>query len=280
MPVYARTQERKTLFYDYVAKGDLENVSRFLHNEPKLSCVMRTNTKHSVIHEAAYQGNMPLLKTLVEHNDFHLWKKNSGGFLPLHLAAMRGHSVVVKYLFGLGPDFICVETDDSRTSLQLAIEGGFVNLVEEIILVLKTKQNSFGKDTMTSSLCVASLNGHIKIVKYLLSIPEIQSIINSKFNGNTALHASCMNDHCNVTNLLLKNKANYSITNLEGLRPIHIAAENNSILSLQVLIQAGEDPHVCSMGRQSPLRLSMASEAEDVYLYLTKTTEIQRRLTF
>ncbi|KAF9434689.1 hypothetical protein BGZ76_007616 [Entomortierella beljakovae] len=78
---------------------------------------------------------------------------------------------------------------------------------------LLSQQGEYGK----TPLHMASANGHIDVVEYLLTIisPEAVNIQNEQ--GNTALHWAAINGHVNVVEALInKGKADYKIKNEVG----------------------------------------------------------------
>ncbi|KAF9100383.1 hypothetical protein BGX27_000416 [Mortierella sp. AM989] len=79
--------------------------------------------------------------------------------------------------------------------------------------VLLSHQGEYGK----TPLHMASANGHLDVVEYLISIisPEAVNIQNEQ--GNTALHWAATNGHAKVVETLIsKGKANYKLKNAAG----------------------------------------------------------------
>ncbi|KAF9175612.1 hypothetical protein BGX21_006859 [Mortierella sp. AD011] len=79
--------------------------------------------------------------------------------------------------------------------------------------ILLSHQGEYGK----TPLHMASANGHIDVVEYLITIisPEAVNIQNEQ--GNTALHWAATNGHAKVVEALIsKGKANYKLKNAAG----------------------------------------------------------------
>ena len=77
----------------------------------------RTKNGYTALHEAAYRGNVPLVKLLLSQpgRDIAIRSRTIMGCTPLHLAAQQGHSQIVDILLNAGAD------PNSRTMVSLVI---------------------------------------------------------------------------------------------------------------------------------------------------------------
>ena len=90
----------------------------------------------TALHLAAFNGNISIVKILLEHrvklNDKKATKSQTITSSPLHLAARNGHAEIIGLLLDWG-DLIEVKDDMDRTALHWAAEGGHVEVVEVLL---------------------------------------------------------------------------------------------------------------------------------------------------
>ncbi|EAY08303.1 hypothetical protein TVAG_401570 [Trichomonas vaginalis G3] len=120
----------------------------------------------NVLHEASYQGNLRLVKSLIECGcDKEI--KDKDGDTPLIYASEKGHLEVVKYLISVGAD---KEAKNSFgwTPLIWASIYGHLEVVQYLISVGADKE---AKDNNGwTPLIYASRYGQLEVVKYLTSL--------------------------------------------------------------------------------------------------------------
>ena len=134
-----------------------------------------------LIHEASKNGNLKLVKYLVEYGcDKELRSRST--FTPLIWASRYGKLEVVKYLIFLGAD-IEAKTNDGRTPLISACYNGHIEVVKYLISIGADKEAK-NNDGYTP-LIQASINSYLDVVKYLISVGANKDA--KDFNGNTCL---------------------------------------------------------------------------------------------
>lgn len=165
------------------------------------------------------------MEKIVKANKELINKIDEHGRNPLHYAAGLGNTAIVSQL---------LEADDSsslgyeadckgQTPLHLAAENGqkivftmLANGYPDAIVVVDGRQHSI--------LHLAAQNGYESIVKFILTFPEMEYLLNSPdVDGNTPLHLAAMNFHKEVVHVLTKNKkVNMRVTNLNQQTPLAI----------------------------------------------------------
>ena len=122
-----------------------------------------------------------------EREDF-LWKKDSEGCTPLHLACSKGHLEITRELLRLDPDLTSLQDSDGRTPLHWAAMKGRVNIIDEILSVSLQSAEIRTKHGETV-LHLAVKNNQYEAVKYLTETLNISQLINiPDSDGNTILH--------------------------------------------------------------------------------------------
>ena len=136
------------------------------------------------------------------------------------LAANGGHHSVVEILLKrkANPN---VAADDGCTALLCAVQGGYVDCIEEM-LKHKTDVNfSIGADIPTP-LYTASQEGHAGIVKMLL---KAKAEMDRKVDGVTPLFIASQEAHKGCVSALLHDGADCNMENKEHTSPLFIAAQ-------------------------------------------------------
>ncbi|HEY3913897.1 MAG TPA: ankyrin repeat domain-containing protein, partial [Verrucomicrobiae bacterium] len=189
----------------------------------------------SEIHDAAENGDLEKVKTLLRANPELVFSNNEAGATPLHMAAMGGHKDIVEFLlankadinaknnYGMTPLSISAtfgnkdvtellvanqadinaQDNNGNTALSLATSGGFTNLAELL-------RQYGGLDTVTmiqdsTMVHEASRSGDLEKVEMLVKRnPDLVSSTDT--NGMTPLHSAILGGHEDITRFLLANK--------------------------------------------------------------------------
>ena len=111
-------------------KGHLE-VARFL--ERCTYATARANNGWTPLHVAAEQGNMKVVRMLVEHG-VDATARSCDGWTPLHAASSCGSmdSEVARFLIEHGAN-VTARANDGRTPLHVATEVGNVDVIRILI---------------------------------------------------------------------------------------------------------------------------------------------------
>ncbi|EAX83403.1 hypothetical protein TVAG_242560 [Trichomonas vaginalis G3] len=164
----------------------------------------------NVLHYASLEGNLRLVKSLIEcgcDKDFN--SKNGG--TALFWASIYGYLEIIQYLISVGAN---KEAKGSKgfTPLILASIGGKLDVVKYLISVGANKE---AKDNSGSTpLIKASANGQLDVVKYLISVGANKEAKDN--SGDTPLiFASCYG-HFEVVKYLISVGANKEAKNNEG----------------------------------------------------------------
>lgn len=122
--------------------------------------------------EAAEEGNLPLVKKLIENGV----DANARGMLnvtPLMSAAQHGHLPVVEYLLSLPETKVNAVNDGGTTALHIAIRLKRHAIFDAILADGRLDVNTIGRFG-GSALNEAAASGDIGFVTALLKIPDIR----------------------------------------------------------------------------------------------------------
>jgi len=228
---------------------------------------------------------------------------NITGMDPLHIAAIRGNSECVKLLIEHGAD-IDQADKHGNTALSSACLKGHVSSVQ-LLLDANADINHTNKKKQTP-LFKAAFKGHDAVVRELLSRPDID--IDNHDEGATALWMACRKNHPAVVELLLNYSravsvdeisehgnavrseigADMSLSNINGIPPLQIAAINEYTECVTLLIKHGADINkssesgntalssACDKGHVSSVKLLLDANADINRMNKKKETPLIR----
>lgn len=92
--------------------------------------------------------------------------------------------------------------------------------------------------SQSTPIHMASANGHLEVLQYLLELRSSGEIINAvNDSGNTALHWACLNGHLEVVKLLCENGADPFVKNKSGQDCFYTAEANEKEEVIDFLLE-------------------------------------------
>lgn len=231
------------------------------------------NDNISSVMAASYHGNIEIVKLLIENGaNVRLVEKNLAS--PLHLSFGNNCNIdIIKLLLDAGAD-INAKNSSLNTPLFLASIKGLTKIVQlfldyvpperfktelnvldinaenikgytalilaasnnnlDIVNLLLEKQANLFSNNKMSALYAASKNGHIEIVKKLISIGD--NINYPIENDNYAIHGAVLSGNLEIVKLLHINGALMDIENIDGVTPLLLASEKGQIDIVEYLL--------------------------------------------
>jgi hypothetical protein len=157
--------------------------TKFVFSAFILSIFLFFGCSTPLINDAALNGDLIRIKSIVSKNRYKLYEKDDDGRTPLHHAVLGGHLDVVKYLESIGLDVNAKDNFDD-TPLHLASDYGYTKIVK--FLVSQGAYVNALDNIGNSPLHLAANRGWLEIIKYLVSHGADVNAVD-KF-GNTPLH--------------------------------------------------------------------------------------------
>ncbi|KAJ0480789.1 putative ankyrin repeat-containing domain, PGG domain, ankyrin repeat-containing domain superfamily [Helianthus annuus] len=172
-------------FHIAAKQGDLEILKVLMESQSELSMTFdQTNT--TAVHTACEQGHIEVVKFLLEKNSSMATIAKSNHKTALHSCARKGHLDVMKALLEKVPEIATRADKKGQTALHMAAKGQSVDIVNELIAADDGLINMVDKKENTA-LHIATRKGRLEIVLALLSHKEtIQKDAINK-SGETAL---------------------------------------------------------------------------------------------
>jgi ankyrin repeat protein len=119
---------------------------------------------------------------------------------------------------------------DAKPDILKLIKEGNESEVQNLLRKRKKNATFVDKSTGFTPLHVAAMHGRLDVLDLLFD-KGAQKIVNvADRNGNTALHYAVKNGDPKVVMTLLINKADPTIENLKGQKPIDLIQENNQFI--------------------------------------------------
>ncbi|RXW18605.1 hypothetical protein EST38_g7250 [Candolleomyces aberdarensis] len=201
----------------------------------------RVTPKHrfTLLHLAAIGGHVESAKVVLERwPEMSIRDLSLDGRTPLMLASAFNCEEMVKFLLSIEPDDI--ETLNARaacgcTALASAINSGHTKIVELLASCQGVRLNV--QTCRRSPLSWAASEGHITLVRQLLSDPEIDVNAQHAFTGYTALcYASRLGRPEAVEALLSRNEIDTHLGPRCGCTPLLLAASTNQLTIVALLL--------------------------------------------
>ncbi|KAF8777403.1 Ankyrin-3 like protein [Argiope bruennichi] len=174
------------------------------------------------------------------------------GRTPLHLAAINGHTDVVRCLLNHDAEMAPIDRF-GNAALHYAIIHNHLTIAS--ILLEKESGVDANKTFLgDTALHLASGKGHMNLVVYLLD--KIPVNFRSDLNF-VPLHKAAKGGHTNVVELLITAGAKINAKSLKGTTPLHLAAEKGHYAVALKLLQHGADINITDLNGSTPLSFSI-----------------------
>ena len=227
------------------------------------------------LHLAAHYGHEKIVERLLERK-VSAKAVTSHKETPLHLSVKAGHLAAAETLLGKKGTLVGSHDIHDEEPLHTAARGGFAVIANALLLKKANVQakNKFG----WQPLHIAIVYGHIELVELLIkSGAKIEEKIDSTSykkaqaapfleNGYWAearwphpesrpLHLSTEFEWEDITRLLIEEGAKVDPECSEDWRPLHHAAFNGAVSSVELLLKSGAYGHAINSDGATPLAI-------------------------
>lgn len=188
------------------------------------------------------------------------------GWSALHIAATKGHCILIKKLISLGAD---INAEDAKgwTPLLVAAAAGHTTSTA-VLLEMSADVDHCAKD-FTTPLYLACAKGHDAVVAQLI---EAGSDLEAKVGNDelTALMIATGKSKISTTHLLIKKGANIEARDLNSLTVLHRATAKGLTNMVKILLDAGCDPAAKTQFGSTALDFAIDRKYEDLAALLKK----------
>ncbi|GAA0171020.1 scaffold/adaptor protein [Lithospermum erythrorhizon] len=248
------TETLTTTILHLVARlGHVELAMEIVKVFPQL-VVAENKDLETPLHEACREGQMQMIKFLVEANNGSggsvAYKVNRRGESALFVACENGRLEVVKYLLNYFPVLLMLELDASTTSLHVAASSGHTDIVKELV---KARPDFAWKKNVQGHIPfhLACIKGHLDIARQFLRLDDDLSTLTDDDgrtplhwaaikdnNGNTILHLATAAKLSNMVVFLLKFGVEVNALNRRGRTALDIVEADGSNSGLLAIVPA------------------------------------------
>ncbi|XP_062015295.1 ankyrin repeat-containing protein At5g02620 [Rosa rugosa] len=220
-----------------VVKDILENTGE---EELKELLAKQNSSAETPLYVASEYGYVDLVSEMIKYYDLATaGVKARNGFDALHIAAKQGDMDVLKILMDAHPELTMTVDLSNTTALHTAANQGHIEVVNFLLEAgssLATIARSNGKTALHS----AARNGHLEVMKALLEKePGIATRTDKK--GQTALHMAAKGQNLEVVELLINaDSALINMCDNKENTALHIATRKGRTEIVKMLLQHSE----------------------------------------
>uniref|UniRef100_A0A6P7G6D4 LOW QUALITY PROTEIN: uncharacterized protein LOC114334562 n=1 Tax=Diabrotica virgifera virgifera TaxID=50390 RepID=A0A6P7G6D4_DIAVI len=176
--------------------------------------------KRTLIHEAARNGALDVLRYLVEDCKMDVNVSDVDGNLPVHMAAQFGCLEILKYLKEKGAN-ISISDKQNHTLVHKAAQSGDLNVLQYLVEDCKLDVNVSDIDGNLPVHMIDMRHSNINILNYLKEKGQIVSISNKK--KRTLVHKAAQSGDLDVLQYLVEYcKMDVNVSDVDGNLPIHM----------------------------------------------------------
>ena len=209
------------------------------------------------IHEAAKQGNLEKVRSLVDKDPALVAAKDKGGATPLHWAAYSGNVDIVRFLLDKGA---AIDAKDVRGLTPLAFTAVQGRIQAAGLLIERGADVNVRNSFNMTPLIIAAEQGAVELVKKLIAAGADVGV---ESRIGTALHRAAFKGQTEVIRVLLKAGAKTEVMSRRFF-PLHLAAMTGHLEAVSALVKAGADVNSRDGGRRTPLHRVLSASTPHV----------------
>ncbi|XP_067659864.1 putative ankyrin repeat protein RF_0381 [Haliotis asinina] len=195
---------------------------------------------NTVLHVASVKGHFKIVRYILSRETVDVNIAGQCNRTAVMAAARFGHRKVFDLLVKNGSDLTTVDSDGNNI-LHIACIGGNVEIVKHILSKVNVDINSRGLNGKTPLMFAINF-GHVKVFELLVSKDCILPIVQE--NGKNILHMACVKGNVDmVQHILKKNIVSVDGEDSMGKTPVMLAAESGHTDVFQLLVSKQCDIH-------------------------------------
>lgn len=214
------------------------------------------------LHQAAENGDLSLVRNIVESNKKMVNAGDEFGITPLHFAAINNHIQVVTYLISRGGR-VNSKTKKGITPLYGACSEGRKEIVEMLIA------SGADVNAATEDGAIPLHAASTKEVAELLVKQGAKVMAKNKY-GYTPLHIASLYGHTEVARYLISGGADVNNKNVFGWTPLMEAVYGNYVAVVQLLLEKGAYIHARNQSGSTALEIADILNSREIAAIIRK----------
>ncbi|HXK50025.1 MAG TPA: ankyrin repeat domain-containing protein [Clostridiales bacterium] len=215
------------------------------------------------IKTAITNGDIVLVKSMIEGNKDLLESRIDTYFTPLNFASLEGKTDLVKYLVDKGAN-ISTRDREGSIPLQNAAIKGYFDIVK--ILVEKGSDVNYKDDNDVTPLHFACMSGNLELVKYLVEKGADVSSVSKA--GRQPVFEAAWGGNLEMIKFLESKGADLKGVNSNGNTPLHFASRNGNMEFIEYILSKGYDINEKNNAGQAPIVWAVAGNTPEVIGFL------------
>ncbi|XP_035515165.1 ankyrin repeat and death domain-containing protein 1B [Morone saxatilis] len=209
------------------------------------------NVHHrTALHYAVAGKNTEAVQFLLQRR-VKVDQKDKYGVAPIHLAAWFGSLEILKLLVRAGAEQK-IENEEGLNIMHCAAINNNTDIVQYIIDDLQMKELDKHDQSGHRPFALAAEHGCVEMLDMLIC-PYNMATMKPNKRGDTPLHLAARNDHLNAVQLLLQSFDIRDAVNMDGETALYQAADNGQEGCVLALLEAGCDPNILTNSKCSAL---------------------------
>ncbi|KAK4351516.1 hypothetical protein RND71_030844 [Anisodus tanguticus] len=269
----------ETALYVAAEYGYYQLVREMIHYYDLVAAGIKARNGYDALHIAAKQGDLDMVKVLMEAHPELSMTVDISNTTALHTAANQGHIEVVNYLLKAESSLATIAKSNGKTALHSAARNGHLQVLRALLSKepgIATRMDKKGQ----TALHMAVKGQNLEVVEELIRAdPSLINMVDNK--GNTALHIAARKGRDQIVKLLLgQNETDTNVVN----RSNETALDTAEKLSQAKLVTVLQEHGVQSARSIKPQAINPARELKQTVSdikhgvhYQLETTRLTRR---
>lgn len=275
-------QAGETALYVAAECGQVDVVREMIKYYELADAEIKARNGFDAFHIAAKEGDLEVLKILMEVHPELSMTVDVSNTTALHTAATQGHIETVKFLLEVGTGLATIGRSNGKTALHSAARNGHLEVVKALLEkepVITKRTDKKGQ----TALHMAVKGQSSEIVDELIkSDPSTINMVDTK--GNTALHIATRKGRNQIVRMLLgHNETDKRVVNRSGETAID-TAEKTGQSDTRAILQEHGVPSAKTIGPQAPtstareLKQTVSDIKHEVHYQLEHTRLTRKRV--
>ncbi|KAL2968683.1 hypothetical protein AAZX31_15G041300 [Glycine max] len=279
-----QNQDGETPLYIAAEYGYVDVVREMIQYYDLADAGIKARNGFDALHIAAKQGDLDVLKILMEGHPELSMTVDPSNTTALHTAAIQGHTEIVKFLLEAGSSLATIARSNGKTALHSAARNGHLVVVKALLEKepgVATRTDKKGQ----TALHMAVKGQNIEVVEELIKAdPSSINMVDSK--GNTALHIATRKGRAQIVKLLLEQKENVtSAVNRCGETAVDTAEKTGNHAVQAILLEHGVEsartikpPQGTTATTARELKQTVSDIKHEVHHQLEHTRQTRKRV--